>query len=246
MGPAHDQQVIWHLFKNFIDASNALKIKDDFVQSVVEAQEKLIKPKIGSDGRLMEWNKEFEEAEPGHRHMSHLFALHPGYQIDINKTPELALAAKKSLDFRIKNGGGHTGWSAAWLINHYARLGEAENAKQFLNTVLTKSTSPNLFGLHPPFQIDGNFGTTAGIAEMLIQSQSGEIRLLPTLPKEWDKGQVKGLCARGGFVVDMEWKESELVSAKISSAKGGTCNVNYKGNVTELVLQAGEERVLNF
>ncbi len=246
MGPAHDQQVIWQLFKNFIDASKALKIKDDLVQNVIEAQEKLIKPKIGSDGRLMEWNKEFEEVEPGHRHISHLFALHPGYQIDIHKTPELALAAKKSLDFRIKNGGGHTGWSAAWLISQYARLGEAENAKQSLNTVLIKSTSPNLFGMHPPFQIDGNFGTTAGIAEMLIQSQSGEIRLLPALPNEWDKGQVKGLCARGGFVVDMKWASGKLISAKISSAKGGVCTVNYKGKISEFVLKAGEERLLNF
>jgi len=137
MGPSHDQQVIWQLFKNFIDASKALDIEDDLLQEVIQSQRELAKPKIGSDGRLMEWNKEFEEVEPGHRHMSHMFALHPGYQIDVRNTPELALAAKKSLDFRIKNGGGHTGWSAAWLISQYARLGEAENAKHSLNTVLT-------------------------------------------------------------------------------------------------------------
>ncbi len=220
MGPAHDQQVIWQLFKNFIDASAALEINNDFLLQVVEAQGKLAKSKIGDDGRLMEWNEPFEEAEPGHRHISHLFALHPGYQIDIQNTPELARAAKKSLDYRIENGGGHTGWSAAWLISQYARLGEGENAKQGLNTVLAKSTNPNLFGSHPPFQMDANFGATSGIAEMLIQSQSGEIRLLPALPGAWENGEVKGLCARGGFVVDMRWESGTLSDLNIFSVKG--------------------------
>jgi alpha-L-fucosidase 2 len=167
--------------------------------------------------------------EPGHRHISHLFALHPGSKIDIHETPELARAAKKSLDFRIQNGGGHTGWSAAWLISQYARLEEAENAKQSLNTVLAKSTNPNLFSSHPPFQMDANFGATEGITEMLLQSQSGEIRLLPALPKEWKTGEVKGLCARGGFIVDMKWEEGSLSSVRISSRKGGLCKLDYKG-----------------
>lgn len=229
IGPAHDQQVIWQLFKNFIDASNALEMNDVFLQKVVQSQQKLAKPKIASDGRLMEWNEEFKEVEPGHRHISHLFALHPGYQIDSHKTPELAQAAKKSLDYRIKNGGGHTGWSAAWLINQYARLEDSENAEKSLNTVLTKSTSPNLFGLHPPFQMDANFGATSGIAEMLIQSQSGEIRLLPALPEEWKTGEVKGLCARGGYVVDMKWESGRLNYVNVYSSKGGICTLNYKG-----------------
>ena len=229
MGPAHDEQVIWQLFKNFIDASKVLDIEDDFLQKVIKSKRELAKPKIGADGRLMEWNEEFQEVEPGHRHISHLFALHPGYQIDVRNTPELALASKKSLDFRIQNGGGHTGWSAAWLINQYSRLGEAENAKHSLNTVLRKSTSPNLFGQHPPFQIDANFGTTAGIAEMLLQSQSGAIRLLPALPKDWKNGEVKGLCARGGFVVDMKWESGELVNVRVFSNNGGNCELEYKG-----------------
>ncbi len=229
MGPAHDQQVIWQLFKNYIDAAGALGISDAFLQQVIQSQTKLAKPKIGSDGRLMEWNEEFEEAEPGHRHISHLFALHPGYQIDIHDTPELAPAAVKSLDYRIRHGGGHTGWGAAWLISQYARLGDAGNAKQSLNTVLSKSTSTNLFGMYPPFQMDANFGTTAGIAEMLIQSQSGEIRLLPALPKEWKDGEVKGLRARGGFVVDMKWKSGLLTDVNVYSTNGGICRLNYKG-----------------
>lgn len=239
MGPAHDQQVIWQLFENFKDASNVLDIKDEFLNRVLQSQKQLAKSKIGTDGRLMEWNEEFEEVELGHRHISHLFALHPGYQIDVQKTPDLALAAKKSLDFRIQNGGGHTGWSAAWLINQYARLGEAENAKNSLNIVLAKSTSPNLFGLHPPFQMDANFGATAGIAEMLLQSQSGEIRLLPALPKEWKDGEVKGLCARGGFVVDMKWEAGALTDLRVYSKKGGTCKLAYKGQ--EMAVETKEE-----
>ena len=239
MAPSHDQQVIWQLFENFIDASKALEINDDYLTKIIKAQQQLAKPKIGTDGRLMEWNEEFEELDPGHRHISHLFALHPGYQIDIQKTPELAKAAKKSLDFRIQHGSGHTGWSAAWLVNQYARLGDAEKAKHSLNTVLSKSTSPNLFGLHPPFQMDANFGATAGIAEMLLQSQSGEILLLPALPKDWKNGEVKGLCARGGFVVDIKWESGELVNIRVFSKKGGNCKLVYKGK--EITFQTETE-----
>ncbi len=241
MGPAHDQQVIWQLFKNHIDASQALDINDDFLATVTTAQEQLAKPKIASDGRLMEWHQEFEEAEPGHRHISHLFAVHPGYQIDRYKTPNLAAAAKRSLDYRIQNGGGHTGWSAAWLINQYARLGDGENAWQSLKTVLTKSTAPNLFGLHPPFQIDGNFGTTAGIAEMLMQSHAEDIRLLPALPQEWETGEVKGLCARGGFVIDMKWEQGELTHVRVYSKNGGVCKLSYRDEEVTLDILAGME-----
>ncbi len=199
MGPAHDQQVIWQLFTDFIFASKKLGIKNEFVSKVKVAKSRLAETKIGSDGRLMEWPEEFPEAEPGHRHISHLFALHPGAQIN-KDTPELMAAAKKSLDYRIAHGGGHTGWSAAWLINQYARLYEAEKAKKSLNTVLAKSTSPNLFGQHPPFQMDANFGATAGIAEMLIQSHAGQIHLLPALPAAWPGERVmrtRGFC--GGY-----------------------------------------------
>lgn len=241
MGPAHDHQVIWQLFMNYIDASKALNLEDEFLQKVIKAQSQLAKPKIGSDGRLMEWQEEFKEVEPGHRHISHLFALHPGYQIDIQETPELAAAAKNSLDHRIKNGGGHTGWSAAWLISQYARLGDAENAELNLKTVLRKSTSTNLFGLHPPFQMDANFGTTAGIAEMLLQSQSGEIRLLPALPKAWEKGKINGLTARGGFVVDMEWDAGNLEKLRVFSKKGGSCTITYKGNEVSFETKEGKE-----
>ncbi|MCK4751276.1 MAG: glycoside hydrolase family 95 protein [Bacteroidales bacterium] len=233
MGPAHDQQVIWQLFTDYLHASEELGIDKDFMYKVTKAKSRLAGPQIGSDGRLMEWSEEFAEANPGHRHISHLYALHPGVQINTLQTPEWADAAKKSLDYRIANGGGHTGWSAAWLINQYARLQESEKAKESLNTLLSKSTSPNLFGQHPPFQMDANFGATAGIAEMLLQSHAGVIHLLPALPSEWSSGEVKGLMARGGYEVDIEWEDGQLVKAIIQSITGGKFKIKYKETVYE-------------
>jgi alpha-L-fucosidase 2 len=245
MGPSHDQQVIWNLFNDFLKASEALGIMDDFVTSVRTAQENLAGPQIGSDGRLMEWAEEFPEVEPGHRHISHLFALHPGSQINLEDTPELAAAAKKSLDYRIEHGGGHTGWSAAWLISQYARLGEGDKARHSLDVVLSKSTSKNLFGQHPPFQMDANFGTTAGIAEMLLQSHTGQIHLLPALPSDWQSGSIKGLCAREGFVVDMEWQNGKLSKAKVYSNNGKSCKIRYKGKKVEFKTESGKNYTLD-
>ncbi|MBV5315367.1 MAG: glycoside hydrolase N-terminal domain-containing protein [Prolixibacteraceae bacterium] len=252
MGPTHDQEVIWQLFDDFAMASKELAVNDDFTASVEIAKNHLAGPQIGSDGRLMEWAQEFPEVEPGHRHISHLFAVHPGSQINRFQTPELAEAASKSLDYRIANGGGHTGWSASWLVSQYARLLSAEKAKTSLDVVLAKSTSPNLFGLHPPFQMDANFGTTAAIAEMLLQSHvldsKGQfiIDLLPALPASWSSGEVKGLVARGGFVVDIKWENSRLVTVKIQPRLGGSCTVSYKGKRIELIdLKAGEKCEIN-
>lgn len=239
MGPSHDQEVIWDLFTNVIEASGLLNIDDDFVKQVVEARKNLLLPGIGSDGRLMEWPVEFKELEPGHRHMSHLFAVHPGRQIT-SRTPEMQAAARKSLEFRIANGGGYTGWSAAWLVNLWARLGDSENAKKAIDTLLTKCTCPNLFDLHPPFQIDGNFGATAGIAEMLLQSHTGEIVLLPALPASWPSGKVEGLVARGGFVIGMEWNEGKLLKTTILSKNGGKCQLRYQDKMKEIVTKPGE------
>ncbi|ANW95362.1 alpha-L-fucosidase [Wenyingzhuangia fucanilytica] len=240
MAPAHDQQVIWQLFQNYIDAANALDKNDAFLNSVKQAQAQLQGPKIGSDGRLLEWNEEFEEIEKGHRHISHLYALHPGFQIDVDETPEWATAARKSLDYRIQHGGGATGWSSAWLINQYARLGDGDLAEKSLKTLLSKRISHNLFGQHPPFQIDANFGATAGISEMLIQSHTGEIRLLPALPSNWKNGEVKGLCTKGGFVVDIKWQDGNLVSAKIHAKQGGEAKVKYKDKTISIHTKPGE------
>lgn len=235
MGPTHDQQVIWQLFDDFGMASRELDIDDDLVHRVAAAKANLAPTKIGHDGRIMEWAEEFEEVEPGHRHISHLFAVHPGAQINMLQTPELAAAAGKSMDYRIAHGGGHTGWSSAWLIIQYARLLRGEQAKGSLDTVLRRCVMPNLFTQHPPFQMDANFGTTAGIAEMLLQSHVYDngayvLQLLPALPAAWPDGEFTGLKARGGFEVSARWQAGRMVELRVKSLLGNDFRVWYDGD----------------
>lgn len=221
MGCAMDQWIILEVFTNTLEAAKALGINDAFTRQVEAALPNVQVPNIGHDGRLLEWDKPYEEAEPGHRHMSHLYGMHPANLVTATRTAPLFDAMRKSLDHRLAQGGGHTGWSRAWVINFFARFKDGEKAHENLRALLSKSTYPNLFDDHPPFQIDGNFGGSAGIAEMLVQSHDQGIELLPALPKAWRTGRAAGLRARGGYVIDeVVWRDGRLVSATISAIKG--------------------------
>jgi alpha-L-fucosidase 2 len=249
MGPAMDQQIIRDLFSNVIEASTVLNVDKPLREQLVATRSRLAPDRIGRHGQLQEWLEDIDDPNNDHRHVSHLWALYPGGAITLD-TPELFAAARRSLEFRGDEG---TGWSRAWKVNLWARLRDGERAHKVLGGLLTLTDSPktdhrgggvyaNLFDAHPPFQIDGNFGATSGIAEMLLQSHrrlsdgTWIIELLPALPKSWSEGSVTGLRARGGLIVNMDWKAGRLSECRLASASGGHAVISY----------ADHERLLAF
>jgi alpha-L-fucosidase 2 len=239
-GPAMDSQILRDLFANCIAAAEILGRDAAFRADCAKARAKLPPDRIGKAGQLQEWLEDWdmEVPEPNHRHVSHLYAMFPAEQITVRRTPELAAAVKKSLELR---GDLSTGWAIAWRINLWARLRDAEHTHGVIKLLLDPSrTYPNMFDAHPPFQIDGNFGGANGILEMLVQCTDGEIELLPALPKAWPTGSVTGVRARGGFELDLRWRDGAIVSVEVRGAPGGEARLRYGGKVRRVKVAAGK------
>ncbi len=230
IGPTMDTSIIYDLFSAVINASEILGVDKSYAQKLAKMRDKLPKLEIGKYGQIMEWAEDYDEAEPGHRHISQLFSLYPSDRISMRKTPKLSKSARATIERRLSYGGGHTGWSRAWIINMWARLYDGEMVQDNIKALLSHSTNKNMFDNHPPFQIDGNFGGTAGITEALLQSHGGEINFLCAVPKQWKSGSFEHLRARGGFDTSCIWKDGRFLSASVTATKDNECRIvgNFK------------------
>lgn len=244
-GVTYDQMIVWDLFNNTIEAADILGVDDQYRNKLMRMKDNLVGPKIGRWGQLQEWMEDIDDPNDQHRHTSHLFGVYPGRQISMKKTPELAKAASFSLEARGQTGDSRRSWTWPWRCALWARLGNPEKAYQMVRGLLTYNILPNLLGNHPPMQMDGNFGVTAAICEMLLQSHTGEIELLPALLSAWPNGSVKGLCARGGFELDIQWRDGRLESATITSRGGRNCKIRYAENIVDIELSPGQSIALD-
>ncbi len=224
IGPSMDSQILYELFTAVIESSEILNRDKAFTKKLAEMRSRLPVPEIGKYGQIKEWAEDYDEVEPGHRHISQLFALYPADMISVRKTPKLADAARATIERRLSHGGGHTGWSRAWITNMWARLFDGEKVYENLIALLSYSTNPNMFDSHPPFQIDGNFGGTAAIIEALLQSENKELVFLPARPAQWNEGEVKGVLARGGFEVSFKFC-GDSIDAEIISRAGNKLSI---------------------
>ena len=239
-GNSYEQELCWDLFTNFIEASEDLGVDKSYRKTISGLRERLLGPQIGKWGQLQEWAEDLDDPKDTHRHLSHLIAVHPGRQISPETTPEWAAAAKVSMNAR---GDGSTGWSKAWKICIWARLHDGDRAYKLASEFIQHNVYPNLWGFHPPFQIDCNFGYAAGVGEMLVQSHMGFVDLLPALPKAWPDGHVNGMRVRGGFQVDIDWKDRRLTQAvfKNLSNPEGRCKVRYGDAIRTMEIPVGAE-----
>jgi Glycosyl hydrolase family 95 catalytic domain/Glycoside hydrolase family 95, C-terminal domain len=246
-GPTMDHQIIRDLFKNCEAASEILQTDAAFRQTLQAKYKQIAPNQIGKYGQLQEWMQDVDDPKNNHRHVSHLWGVFPGTDITWDRSPELMKAARQSLIFR---GDGGTGWSLAWKINLWARFKDGNHTLTMINTLLTPAEDlngkvhggsyTNLFDAHPPFQIDGNFGGASGIAEALLQSHMGYIELLPALPDAWTSGEVKGICARGGYVLNFSWQQGQLQQLTVKAIANGTCELKYKSEQLQFNAQKGK------
>lgn len=244
-GATMDNEILRELFSDFLTASELVNDMDtEYIERARHCLEKLPPIKIGRYGQIMEWRKDYEEAEPGHRHISHLWALHPAFQITPDGDEKMCQAAAKTLERRLEHGGGHTGWSRAWIINMFARLWNGEKAYENLMALLQKSTFSNLLDAHPPFQIDGNFGAVSGMGEMFLQSNIGRAVILPALPRAFQTGCIEGICARGGAKYHIHFRHHELTEVEIIADRDYEAEVTYDGKKVKVKMKAGTQKKL--